>query len=372
MAEHLTLLNDLIAIKSYSGEEDNIRDFASDWFKKRGIESQVVDGNLILHRAGKDRKRAFILNSHMDTVSKGDKGWTHGPWNPTIDGDKLIGLGASDMKGGMTASMLLAEQMFNGDTPPVDMWFTYVTKEEVDGSGTQNFAEWFSKTDDFKRYEDLAGIFTEPTGLKQIEHGHRGNMFLKVTTFGDSGHASRPRQLKVHSVREMINFSDRLQDEFKIWSDEFSGSQFKAPTLGEMTSVNAGDAISPNKFPSICVATFDVRTTPDFHKVAFERITKLGEELGAKVDFAYPAAPAGYTDPSEKIIEVTRNIVKDTELTVSEGSADLGFLTGHGIKAIIFGPGEKNQCHVVDEYIYHDKIPQAVGIYNQIVKSWAE
>lgn len=384
MIEHEKLLSDLIAIKSYSGEEDEICNFAVDWFKKRGIESQVHDGNLILHRIGKDRNRAFIMNSHMDTVNSGDKDWKFGPWIPTKEDQKLVGLGASDMKSGMAASMLLANKIFNGDTPPVDFWFTYVVKEEIDGSGTQNFAEWFVKQNDFKRYQDMAGIFTEPTGLSEIEHGHRGNMFLKVTAFGDSGHGSRPSELKKHSVREMIGFSDILQVAFEKWSQEFSGSQFKPPTLGEMTSIHAGvivkslgeettiEVASANKFPTVCVATFDVRTTPDFHKVAFERIVDLGQEQGIKVEYAFPPAPAGFTDPSEKIIKVTQNIVPDTKLTVSEGSADLGFLTSNGVKAIIFGPGEKNQCHVVDEFVYLDKIPQAVNIYNQIAEAWSK
>src|SRR3990167_7352058 len=118
----------------------------------------------------------------MDTVYSGSLPWRYGPWTAHKDGDKMIGLGASDMKGGLAASMLLAEAMAANGKPPVDMWFTYVVKEEVDGSGTESFADWFKKKGYVGRYRDMAAIFTEPTGLVEIEHGHRGNMFIRAET----------------------------------------------------------------------------------------------------------------------------------------------------------------------------------------------
>ncbi|MDP3917843.1 MAG: M20/M25/M40 family metallo-hydrolase [Candidatus Woesebacteria bacterium] len=384
MSQHEKLLNDLIEIKSYSGEEEKIRDFIYGWFEEKGIESFIQDENLVVHFNGKDQSKAFIFNSHMDTVSKGDQEWKYGPWTPTIEGDKLVGLGASDMKGGLVASMLLAEKMHKKGKPQTDMWFTYVVKEEQDGSGTQSFADWFNKNGYPQKYTDVAGIFTEPTNLKEIEHGHRGNLFLKITAIGDSGHGARPHLIQKHSVREIIRFSDILQEQFTTWRKEFNDGKFEPPTVGEMTSIQAGVAIkeingqkvieveSPNKFPSVAVATFDIRTTPDFHKVAFDRIVNLANINGMKVEYAFPPGPAGYTDINEKIVKVATEIVKDAKLTVSKGSADLGFLTAHGIKAIIFGPGIKEQCHRVNEYTYPAQILEAVEIYNQIVTTWAK
>lgn len=381
---HEKLLSNLIRIKSYSGEEANIRVFIGDWFDGKGIESFTQGENLIVHFEGKDRTKAFIFNSHMDTVSAGDRPWKYGAWNPTVVGKKLVGLGASDMKSGLTASMLLADHVAKRIAPPVDMWFTYVVKEEIDGSGTESFADWFKREGCARKYRDMAAIFTEPTGLVEIEHGHRGNLFIRAETFGDSGHASRPYLIKKHTVREMIRFADRLQEEAKGWQEEFKNGEFTPPTVGEMTSIQAGVAIkkkggslvieaeSPNKFPSICAATFDVRTTPGFHQVAWGRIKAVAKEMGVKVSPAANFAPAGYTDRSEKIVRVTQSVAGITKLTVSQGSADLGFLSAHGIKAVIFGPGENNQGHRVNEYCYPAQIPQAVDIYKAIVEAWAK
>jgi acetylornithine deacetylase/succinyl-diaminopimelate desuccinylase-like protein len=378
VANYEKLIKDLVSIKSLSGEETEIRGFIGNWFKEREIDSFTQDGNLIVHFEGRDRSKAFIFNSHMDTVSAGDMPWKYGAWTPTMEGTEIVGLGASDMKSGLASSLLLAQKIAGSGKPPVDMWFTYVVNEELDGSGTESFAKWFQEKGHVKKYKDMAAIFTEPTNLSEIEHGHRGNLFLKAEAVGGSGHASKPEKLKVHSVRRLIEFADALQDEFEKWKKEFSGTKFAPPTVGEMTSIQAGVAIkngvitvdSPNKFPSVTVATFDVRTTPDFHKVAFSRIKTLGKTHKIKVEYAFPPAPAGYTDPKEKIIRVTRNLLPKTKLTVSKGSADLGFLSMQGVKAIIFGPGYKDQAHKVNEHADITKIPQAVDIYSQIIEAW--
>ena len=396
---HEQLVKDLIARKSYSGEEEDIRDFIQEQFKQNGVEAFVQDRNLLVHIEGSDRTKAFIFNSHMDTVPEGDIPWKYGAWTPTIEGDRLIGLGASDMKAGMAASMLLAEQTVKQGKPPVDMWFTYVVNEEVDGSGTESFANWFAEQGYDKKYTDMAAIFTEPSNLKLIEHGHRGNYFLEVVAHGQSGHASTPGKLKgVSAVRKIINFADAFQLAATEWNEEFPNKYFNpAITVGEMTSIRAnikaveekdvdgkpvfdskGNRIikvepsSANKFPDTCTAVFDLRTTPESHDLLGERVKKLGKKLGVKVGDLYMPAPAGFTNPDEKIVTVSRQAVKGARVQTAHGSADLGFLSAKGIKGIIFGPGEKSQMHVTDEYCRPAQIPQAVEIYKTIVEAWAK
>lgn len=375
---HERLLQDLVGIKSYSGEEGEVRDYIRGWLKERRVEVTRQADNLVVHLEGGDKTRAFIFNSHMDTVSAGDQNWKYGPWTPTREDDKMVALGASDMKSGLTASLLLAEKISRSGVPPVDMWFTYVGNEEVDGAGTKSFMGWFKDQGYLRGYTDMAAIFTEPTGLTELEHGHRGNIFLRVKTIGDSGHASRPEAIKKHAVREMIAFADALKDQMSKWQKEFPSDIFTPPSDGEMTSIHAGvvpgtlRAASPNKFPSLCTATFDIRTTPEFHTVAWERLQELGAKLGATIEQEADPAPAGYTDPSERIVQISSKAMGGAELTVSQGSADLGFLTAHGIKAVIFGPGEKDQAHKTDEYCYPAKIPTAVEIYQTVVNAWAD
>lgn len=175
------LLKDLVGIKSYSGEEVEVKDYIKGWLEERQVAVVAQAGNLVVHLEGRDKTRAFIFNSHMDTVSAGDLPWKYGPWTPTTEDDRIVGLGASDMKSGLTASLLLAEKISHSGVPPVDMWFTYVVNEEVDGAGTKSFVDWFKDEGHLRRYTDMAAIFTEPTGFSELEHGHKG---IKAVIFG--------------------------------------------------------------------------------------------------------------------------------------------------------------------------------------------
>jgi len=68
---HKRLLSSLIEIPSLSNQEAVIQEFIINWFLDRRIETQVIGDNLVAHIPGHDSTRAFILNSHMDTVSPG-------------------------------------------------------------------------------------------------------------------------------------------------------------------------------------------------------------------------------------------------------------------------------------------------------------
>ena len=375
----LTLLKQLIAIRSYSGEEKKLAMFIAGWFRKRKIKANFQRDNLIVFLPGNNSKKAFIFNSHMDTVSAGDRSlWKFDPLVPTMVKNKLVGLGASDMKSGLAAAMLTCEA-FSKAKPEVDLWFTYVVREEQDGSGTNNFAKWFQERGYHKKYEQIGAIFTEPTGLSEVEHGHRGNLFLVATATGDSGHASRPGDIKIHAVKKMLEFAHVLEEEMKRWQKEYKSEIFDPPTVGVFTSIEAGVrgcgeivvVESVNKFPSSCRATFDVRSVPGFHEEAFSKIASLGKKQGVKVELLFPAAPSGFTKADDKLITVIKKTVGKVKLTVSQGSADMGFLSELGVKAIIFGPGEKQQCHVVNESCYPDQVEKAAGIYQKVVSDWA-
>lgn len=387
-SEHTILVKALIATPSLSGEEQKIKRFIADWFKLNGVETYQQGPNLLVHLKGTNRKKAFIFNSHMDTVGPGEQEWKYGPWSPTIENKKLIGLGASDMKSGIATSMLYAKKVAKKGKPDIDMWFTYVVNEEVDGSGTKYFVDWFKKKKD--SYGEIAAIFTEPTGLTAIEHAHRGNLFLIAKSEGESGHSSRPHDISGKTaLQKMQHFSKTFTEKVSYWNKQFPNKYFKpAITLGEMTSIQAGLIIknikdqkgetktiivpaSPNKFASVCSATFDLRTTPDFHDLAEEKVKKLARSQGIKISNLYDPAPAGFTNPNDKLIKIAKSKLKTSKLVVSQSSADLGFTTSIGIKSILLGPGIKKQGHKTNEYCYPEQIPQAVEIYNSIVEGWS-
>jgi succinyl-diaminopimelate desuccinylase len=381
--EHEVLVKQLVSIESVSTKENNLRGFIKEWFEKEGLAVIEYEGNLIVKIEGRDSERVLIMNSHMDTVSPGD-GWTtnHLGEVDAEDEDKLYGLGASDMKAGLAASMLFARNMHRVGVPPTDLLFTYVVEEETDGTGSRAVAQWFESTGSSDQYWGAAAIFTEPTLLTDVEHGHRGNMFLEATSVGESGHASRPIDDEDHAVMKMYEFAQILTTELFKWHREFPSEIFALPTIAVLTSIRAGVVAeggevvtaAPNKYPATCVATFDVRTTPEFHKVAFERISQIAAKFGITVRHLYKESPAGFTELSDPIVQAALRVIRESGVepttSVSMGAADMGFFSAIGIHGIILGPGDKTVIHQPNEYVQMSQVAQAAELYQQVYNEW--
>mgnify|MGYP005874406727 CR=1 FL=1 len=116
-AEVTALLQQLTAIKSEYFHEDEIMAFARDWLCRQGLPAQlhkyhdakVTDfhgKNVIAVIDGGRPGPVICLNGHLDTVQLCG-GWTRDPYGE-LDGDRLYGVGALDMKSGCAALMVAA------------------------------------------------------------------------------------------------------------------------------------------------------------------------------------------------------------------------------------------------------------------------
>lgn len=367
------LIQKLVQIKSVSGGEAVIQKFIFNYLLKLGLNSGWQNNNLWVKIRGKDNSKALIFNSHVDTVAAGDiNEWRFDPWQGKIFAGKIYGLGASDEKAGVASLLILAEKLIKIQ-PDSDVWLQFVINEEVDGSGTKEMMHWFmGKNGPGESYQQLAGVLVEPTGLKSVEIAHKGNVFIKLTVKGDSGHGSEPEKIKTNAVLVMSRILLKLEQLAKIWSKQYVDPVLGQPTIGIGTSIVAGDPKTPNKFSDSCQATLDIRTVPSLHKKVISEIQKFLELFPVEIDLCYPAAPFGLTDKNEAIVKALLQVKPKLKLKISSGSTDQCFFTKYKIPAVIFGPGEEAQAHKPNEWCYLDKIYQAVKIYATLIQKWGK
>src|SRR5687767_2901866 len=115
MDELEQLLSDLVSINSINPDlvpdspgEGEIARYIADWLKLAGLEVELLESvtgrpNVVGIARGTGSGKTLLLNGHMDTVGVAGMPDAH---QPRIDGDRLYGRGAYDMKGGLAACML--------------------------------------------------------------------------------------------------------------------------------------------------------------------------------------------------------------------------------------------------------------------------
>jgi len=366
----LGLLSELIKIKSYSGEEGKIQDYIFSWLEKHGLKPFWQGEDVVARFKGKDSSKALIFNAHVDTVRAGNLSlWQTDPFKGVIKKGSMYGLGASDEKASVASLMMLGKQLIK-DKPKLDVWLSFVVKEEVDGSGSKSFLDWFASEGYIKKYIDISAVLTEPTGLIELELGHKGNVFVKVTTKGKSGHGSKPVSKDNHAVFKMFKVMKKLDDLFEIWQEDYLDDALGKPSMAMPTSIKSGSEKSVNKIGGVCSITLDIRTTPKFHHQVVEKIKQ--ELIGlATVELMTEPGFWGLTSKDEKIVKATKKVLPQGKLCIASGANDMCFFSKLKIPAVVVGPGEKGCIHQANEYVKLDKIDKAVKIYQKIIEKYA-
>ncbi|HLJ67415.1 MAG TPA: ArgE/DapE family deacylase [Chloroflexota bacterium] len=251
------LLSQLVAIDSVNpslvpggaGEEDVAR-FVAGWLRDAGLEvelREVVPGrpNVIGRVRGTGGGRTLLLNAHLDTV--GTTGMA-APFEPRVEGDRLYGRGAFDMKSGLAAAMLTCAMLQRAGGAAGDVTLTGVMDEEYASLGTETIATELRAD---------AAIVTEPTGLR-ICLAHRGFAWMTVETHGRAAHGSRP-----HDGIDAIAHMGRVLVDLEALDGEI---QARPPhsLLGtgslHASLIEGGQELS--SYPARCTLRIERRTLP--------------------------------------------------------------------------------------------------------------
>ena len=393
--EAVELLKRLIATPSVSRDETKAADVMEEAMRGYGFAPERIGNNLMIRSAEwDDSKPTILLNAHIDTV-KPVSTWTRDPFTPTMEGDRLYGLGANDCGGGLVSLLQVfrilerplschhvtssPEGEDNNTTPcnslspsrgemPLgqkggsNLIFLASCEEEVSGvNGIRAVLPLLPKID--------VAIVGEPTGL-QPAIAERGLMVIDATAHGKSGHAAR---------NEGVNaIYEALDDLMFIRDYKFERvSPLLGPTKMQCTIVNSGT--QHNVVPDECRFTIDVRTNELYtNEEVFEFLkTKLKSDIKARSFHLHSSSlynrpsksplKGDFADEENGLINGFRK--KFSELGLEPfGSPTLSDQALMRFPSFKLGPGESSRSHSADEFICVSEIRKAIEIYLELLK----
>jgi succinyl-diaminopimelate desuccinylase len=325
---------ELCRIASPIGEEKAIADHLEAWARKKYARGEIIrrSHSLILGRLD-DPRAAVGLFGHVDTVPahQSDR-------PPRIEGERVFGLGSSDMKGGLAVMMALAETLPRAELP---MNLVLVLYEHEEGPYLENGLRALLESEPALR-QIRFGIALEPTDCV-VQVGCVGSLHATLTFRGRSAHSARPWQGEnaVHRAGPLLTeLMERPPREVRT-------GPFTFREVFSVTRAQGGRA--RNVVPDAFELNLNYRFAPG--KSLEEAQEDVRQLVAGRADIAF-------TDlsPSGRVCEdnpLYQRLVAVTRLPVEAKQAwtDVARLSEFGIDAVNFGPGETAQAHQANESI---------------------
>ena len=353
--ELTALIADLVAIDSVNPSlveggagESEIAAFVAAWAARQGLEADVLEEtpgrpSVIVRARGSGGGRTLLLCGHLDTVNV--EGMTD-PHAPRVDGDRLYGRGAYDMKASVAAALIAAREAARAELRG-DVVVAAVADEEHASLGVQE-ALYAVEAD--------AAIVTEPTEMELVV-AHKGFAWIEIEVRGVAAHGSRPHL----GVDAIVKAGPILTELGKL--DAALGERTH-PLLGR-GSVHASvieGGIELSSYPARCVLGLERRTLPGESGVDIEREV---EELLDRCRAADPELVAEQrtllvrepfeVDQEAELVHAVRDAAAEVTGTVPPIAgasywADAAFIAAAGIPTVMFGPGGEG-AHALEEWV---------------------
>jgi succinyl-diaminopimelate desuccinylase len=331
--------------------------------------------NMVARREGGSPGPCVHFNGHIDVVSPGE-GWTRGPFDAEIEGGRVYGRGACDMKGGLAAAIVAVEALIDSGAPlPGAIEISGTGDEESGGLGGVAWLAqrgWFSKP----RVDHV--IIPEPLNVDRVCIGHRGVWWGEIETKGRIAHGSMPF-LGDSAIRHMSAVLEAFERDLYPALDgqptampvEPPGA--RTPTLninslhgGQPDVASGEDAGLPAPLVAdACRLVFDRRLLieEDLDEVKARMRALLDGLTQSRPGFRYSLrdlleVQPSMTEPDRPVVRaaaegVRRVLGREAALICSPGTYDQKHIDriGHLRDCVAYGPGILDLAHQPDEYV---------------------
>ncbi len=372
MTDPVELTAELIRCPSVTPEEGGAIVLLESRLAAAGFRTVRVDrggiANLYARWGGEGPVLGF--NGHTDVVPPGEHGrWRHFPFGAVVEGGRIYGRGAADMKSGVAAFVAAAID-FVAETPPDGSVVLTVTgDEEGDGvDGTAAILDWMAQAGE--RMDHC--IVGEPTSANRmgdtIKIGRRGSLTAYLTSYGVQGHSAYPERAK-NPLPALVRLLDRLATR-----ELDRGTAHFGPSTLAITTVDVGNPAS-NVIPAEARATVNIRFNDDHTPEALtgwieEEADRVAKAFGVGIAARFQVSGVSFLTEPGRFTELVSGAVAGVtgvtpELSTTGGTSDARFIKSHCPVVELGLVG--TTMHQVDEHVEVAHIRELKAIYEGIL-----
>lgn len=384
----IALCQRLIRQPSVSGHEGDVAEVLRSFFTEVRAGTIDVDryGNLLVTLKGRHPGPTILFDGHIDTVPVPDPSvWIHDPFGGVIDGDRLYGRGATDMKGAVAAMSVAAARYWHdtrGDFAGTIVIAGVVHEEIFEGVAPRLISQ---------NVRPDVVVIGEATHLN-LNIGQRGRAEIQLVSHGTSAHSANPEKgyNAIYPMTEAIRRIHALEP-------------VEHPKLGrgilELTDIKSSPYPGTSVVPSLCKATYDRRLLPNETRESVLRplqsiLDRVRHDLPKshlEVGFAHGEArcytgaviaserffPGWIYDENRWFVQTPLRALRshgfDAPIAYYSFCTNGSHYAGEAhIPTIGFGPSEESLSHIVDESIELDQLIRAAEGYTHIMRAFTE
>lgn len=370
MSATLDLLKQLIACPSVTPCDAGCQDIISDRLKTAGFSVEFMHFGEVTNlwaRYGTGNP-LFVFAGHTDVVPPGPlTAWDSDPFTPVLREGYLYGRGAADMKSGLAAMIVAAENFVrNNPACPGSIAFLITSDEEGKSiDGTKKVIQELTGRGEMIDYCVVGEANSNHVLGDQIRVGRRGSLHGQLTIFGKQGHIAYPDIAKnpIHLVAAALHELTTTE-----WDQ---GNDFFPPTSFQISNMHAGTGAT-NVIPGTLELLFNFRfgTAITVDELQ-QRVTKILEKNALDFNLEWNHSGDPFLTRQGKLIEATRATLKtltglDPALSTGGGTSDGRFIAATGAEVIEVGPCNAS-IHQINEHVRVADLDGLTDIYYGIL-----
>ena len=317
----------------------------------------------LLATIGPADKAGIVLSAHTDVVPVEGQNWSSPPFSATRRDGRIVGRGATDMKGFIACVLAQVPRFISHATAtPIHISLSY--DEEVGCLGAPELVDEVARLP----VKPVLCVVGEPTGLRVV-HAHKGKVARRVVFAGRGGHSALPHRA-TNAVMAAVRFCTFLDALAEKTRSGVADPDFEpAYTTIHVGSLHGGTAL--NLVPDRATVEFEIRDVPgtdvsalltaiDGYLAREETALKAqAVEAGITVE-TMSSYPSLMTPKQSGAVAAVQSLTDAAEPagTVSFGTEG-GIYAKAGIPTVVCGPGDIGRAHKADEWIGIDELAEA-------------